>query len=147
MLAGLDFRLTFTIGDYIKLVRFLNCSGSSGMVQGGCTAGVPYDQRLAIFRALSETCIKGTAGGVTKPYGAACNYQALPEYVKNEAWSKSENAWGKTATVIDGTNLPVSYGMFIGGSGHSGVIVVLRKGNGHLAARWARVILSHYHGR
>ncbi|HOD15223.1 MAG TPA: penicillin-binding transpeptidase domain-containing protein [Spirochaetota bacterium] len=146
MLAGLDFRLTFAIDDYIKLVRFLNCSGSYATVEEACPAVLSYDQRLAIFRALKETCIKGTAGGVTKPYGAECNYQALPEHVKNETWDMSENAWGKTATVIDGTNLPVSYGMFIGGSGRTGVVVVLRKGNGHLAARWARAVLSHYTG-
>jgi len=115
-------------------------------VEEACPAVLSYDQRLAIFRALKETCIKGTAGGVTKPYGAECNYQALPEHVKNETWDMSENAWGKTATVIDGTNLPVSYGMFIGGSGRTGVVVVLRKGNGHLAARWARAVLSHYTG-
>lgn len=144
MLAGLDFRLTFTIGDYIKLVRFLNCGGSSGMGQGGCGVEVPYDLRLAIFKALGDTCRKGTAGGVTKPYGAGCNYQALPEYVKNEAWSTNQDAWGKTATVIDGTNMPVSYGMFIGGTGNTGIVVVLRKGNGHMAARWARVVISQY---
>jgi stage II sporulation protein D len=144
MLAGLDFRMTFTIGDYIKLVRFLNCGEVFGRPQASCYAGVPYDQRLVIYRALRETCIRGTAGGVTKPYGADCNYQALPENVKEGTQGLAGDAWGKTATVIDGTNRPVSYGMFIGGAGSEGIVAVLRKSNGHMTARWARVMLEQH---
>jgi hypothetical protein len=141
MLAGLDFRLTFTIDDYIKLVRYLNCGEVSGQARNSCDAGVPYERRLVIYRALGEACARGTAGGVTRPYGASCNYNALPDDLKKGTGGLSDGAWGKTATVVDGTNRPVSYGIFIGGAGSKGIVAVLRKSNGHIAARWARLIM------
>jgi hypothetical protein len=147
MLAGLDFRLTFTIGDYIKLVRFLNCGDTPGRSRGPCVAGVPDEQGLALCHALRETCIRGTAGGATKHYGADYNYRALPESLRQGTEGLADDAWGKTATVIDGTNRPVSCGMFIGGAGRRGIVAVLRKSNGHMTARWARFMLSVHESR
>ena len=53
-----------------------------------------------------------------------------------------QELWGKTATVIDGTNVPKSYGLFIGGCGDKGIVALVRKGNGNLAGRWARRLLN-----
>ena len=147
MLAGLDFRLTFTVGDYIKLVRFLNCGETAERSRSSCDVGVSDDQRLALCHALRETCIRGTAGGATKQYGAECNYRALPESLRQGTQGLEDDAWGKTSTVIDGTNRPMSYGMFIGGAGRTGIVAVLRKSNGHMTARWARLMLSRHKGR
>ena len=45
--------------------------------------------------------------------------------------------WGKTGTIIAGTNSHHSYGLFTGGCNNTGVIVILRKGKGTDAAHLA----------
>ncbi|OHD65092.1 MAG: hypothetical protein A2176_02420 [Spirochaetes bacterium RBG_13_51_14] len=145
LLAGLDFRLSFTVSDYVRIVRFLHGGADRQEGQDGGPAGVPLQNRLRIFQSLKETFIRGTASGRPRPYGASCNYRELDGLLQRNSVDQRE-MWGKTATVIDGTNRAMSYGLFIGGSGNTGIVAVLRKGNGHIAAKWAQVMLSRFAG-
>lgn len=141
-IAGLDFRFSFTIGDMITLARYLHDqqSGEQYMIRKGVS--VPDRGKDTIFAALQDTFIRGTAAGKLKPYGPSCNSRLIDTWTRKHASTEPDGMWGKTATVIDGTNKPMSYGLFLGGRGKRGIIVVLRKGNGALSARWARMILS-----
>jgi SpoIID/LytB domain protein len=142
LLAGLDFRVSFTIGDLIKLARYCYCG--NGEVRDLSDSGipVPYQERMKLFQGLRDTFIHGTASKQKKRSGPSCNYLPLEKNdEKKSMWSLTD-LWGKTATVLGGTSTPVSYGLFMGGNGATGIIVVLRKGTGNLASRWARKILD-----
>ena len=143
MLAGLDFRILFSINDYVRLVRFINAD--SPVKENEAVLHIPLRERIAIFQAMKETFTQGTASGTLKPYGSPYNY-IRPAAGKGRGGGNEQlqEIWGKTATVLDGTNRPVSYGLFIGGCGDTGIVAVLRKGNGSLAARWARVVLLNW---
>lgn len=138
--AGLDFRVTFSVRDLIKLVQFIT--------------PVPTNERrverikrlYAVERDLIVTGLrgvleKGTASGEIKPYGARINYLPLLEKRISDA-GKRERRWGKTSTVVAGTNSKHSYGIFIGGDDERGIVVLLRKGNGHLAAKWGMLLME-----
>ena len=145
MLAGLDFRIDFRVQDYIRLVQFLN-SGTLRSRISPC-GDLPDTERIAIFQAMGDTFISGTASGKIRPYGSRINYTELLASMKGSDQKEVPGVmWGKTATVLDGTNRPVSYGLFIGGSGDRGIVALLRKGNGSLSARWARIMLQGYAG-
>jgi hypothetical protein len=141
LLAGLDSRLSISVGDYIRLVRYLN-STTPRTGDRGCPH-LAEQGRLEIFKALEGTFIHGTASGPVKPFGPSCNYNRLKELKeKADGRGQQHGLWGKTSTVLDGTNRAVSYGIFIGGYGNRGIVAVLRKGNGNLAAHWARLLLA-----
>lgn len=144
LLAGLDFRFAFTIDDYIRLARYIH----SGRPPDNETAGfsIPERERIAILASLKETFTTGTASGRFLPAGPTCNYSGLGGLVSRESFLKKDGMWGKTATVIDGTNKPMSYGLFVGGRGGSGIVAVLRKGNGRMTAHWAEAVLSRFAG-
>ncbi len=145
LLAGLDYRISFTINDYIKIIQFLK--PDSSYEKNSFLETILPAQRNTIFQSLKQTFIKGTASGSVKPFGSVNNYSDIDRQLKKADLSRLENdLWGKTATTIDGTNKPVSYGLFIGGLDNTGILVLLRKGNGHLAAKWAQVLLS-YNGK
>ena len=139
MLAGLDFRMSLSMNDYIQIVRFLNVDAQQR--EDSICPAVPAQARITIFKALTEIFTKGTASGPVKPYGSPNNYIQLKGLTIKEGVLPHE-LWGKTSTVVDGTNRPLSYGLFIGGSGDTGIIALLRKGNGNLAARWVRLVLA-----
>ena len=67
-----------------------------------------------------------------------------PGYIpdENETYYRTLRIWGKTGTVISGTNSHCGYGIFIGGSGRNGIVSILRKGSGTLAAGYSAKILS-----
>jgi SpoIID/LytB domain protein len=141
MLAGLDYRILFSLNDYIKIIRFLKPDIYTE--KDNFLNSIPAALRDIIFYSLKKSFISGTASGSIKPYGAYYNFSHYTSKLEkaNEVFAAAD-LWGKTSTTIDGTNLPVSYGMFIGGMDNTGIIVLLRKGNGHLAAKWAQVLLS-----
>lgn len=145
MLAGLDFRADFNVRDYMRLVQFLS-PNSVRMPKAGCLVLSEHEKSI-IFQALCSTFTAGTASGKIKPYGSPINYSELGVWTnKSDKQDLPGEMWGKTATVLDGTNRPVSYGLFIGGCADRGIITLLRKGNGSLSARWARVLMKLHAG-
>jgi len=136
ILSGLDRRVFFSAGDLVKIAGFLHASGRDS---GSEPKRIGRDAVRKVQGLLAKTFITGTASGSVKKYGDPRNYLPLQ---KKPAQTNAEETWGKTSTVIDGTNRPVSYGIFFGGRGDTGIITVLRKGNGHLAAKWALEILN-----
>jgi hypothetical protein len=144
LLAGLDFRISFTIGDYMRIVQFLNSNEAMENDGNPCSTDVPRMERYKIVKALHETFVSGTASGRLKPTQDTCNYRVLEDWNKRKSSEQPTDMWGKTATIIDGTNKPLSYGLFIGGSGTTGIVAVLRKANGHVTARWAEMVLSRF---
>lgn len=142
LLAGLDFRVSFSVSDFINIARYIYCGSAEDIEKSFSGIKVPYQEKMKIFQGLQETFTRGTASELKKRSGASCNYLSL-ENANNENSSRQlTELWGKTSTVIDGTNKPVSYGIFLGGNGREGVIVILRKATGNMASRWARRILS-----
>ena len=144
LLAGLDFKISFTIADYMRLVRFLYCSETMEREGTACRTAIPQPERYKILMALQNTFVRGTASGRLKPSGDPCNYRVLAEWLNRSSSEQQPEIWGKTSTIINGTNKPLSYGLFIGGSGATGIVVVLRKANGHVAAKWAEMVLSRF---
>ncbi len=138
MLAGLDFRITFSVRDYIRIVRFI-ARGSCPEGSDLCLQGVSSGEFNVMRMSLRKTFDTGTASGVLKPFGPPSVYTGLEE---REGSSRLPGMWGKTSTIIDGTNRAIAYGLFIGGDDTRGIVAILRKGNGHLAARWAEAVLS-----
>ncbi len=142
LLAGLDFRVSFTIGDLIRIARY--CYFGTGEVRDRSVPAiaVPYRERMKLFQGLRDTFTNGTAAEQKKRTGPFCNYIPLEGTSEKKDATPLTDLWGKTATVLAGTNMPVSYGLFMGGNGTTGIIVVLRKGTGAMASRWARKILG-----
>ncbi len=142
LLAGLDFRVSFTPRDLIAMARYVYCGNAEDGGSAYSVINVPDQEKVKIFQGLRETFTRGTALEQKKRYGSSYNYLPLEKADKRDSCGRLTDLWGKTATVIDGTNKPVSYGIFMGGNGRHGIIVVLRKATGNMAARWARKILS-----
>jgi SpoIID/LytB domain protein len=118
ILAGLNFDVTITIDGLMKLNRFLyrkSIEHSSGKF-------------AIIFNALHKTFIDGTAKDESDNI--------------NSKYDKSkESLWGKTGTVITGTNNHYGYGIFIGGSDSVGIVSIIRKGTGANAAKESKKII------
>lgn len=142
LLAGLDFRISFTVNDCMRLARYLYCGNAGDTMPALPEIKIPFQGKVKIFNALQETFTRGTAVEQKKRTGASYNYTCLKQAGKDDPYRPLIELWGKTSTVIDGTNKPVSYGIFLGGNGTQGIIVILRKATGNMASRWARRILS-----
>ncbi len=124
LLAGLDYRVRFTVRDGIALARLLAPGGREDP-----RLRLSPERRDIITRALYETMISGTAGNGTAESPAAHHDPCgLP--------------WGKTATVLSGSNRLTGYGLFLGGKGGRGVFIALRGGTGAKAARLAPGLLG-----
>lgn len=136
LLAGLDFRIDFAISDYIKIVRFI-ASGGYSERGARCLPGVTPGEIAMLRSALGGTFDVGTASGPLRTCGDDAAYTGIAQ-IEQMGRSSVSGMWGKTSTIIDGTNRALGYGLFIGGNATTGVVALLRKGNGHLAARWAR---------
>ena len=146
LLSGLDFRVRFTVNDLIKIVQLISPVHTDNSSVERAKRLFPIEKRDRISQALFNAVRNGTASGTVKPYGA--NINSLPLIHNNHYRNVLKNSalissiWGKTSTVVEGTNKKYSYGTFIGGNEEKGVIVILRKGNGHLAAKWGIVLLE-----
>ena len=116
ILAGLNFDVTINIDGLMKLNRFLY---RKSMERSS-------EKFIVIFNALHKTFIDGTA----KDESNEAKY--------NES---KERLWGKTGTVITGTNNHYGYGIFIGGSDSCGIVSILRKGTGANSAKESKKIL------
>jgi stage II sporulation protein D len=144
LLAGLDFRISFTIADYMRLVKFLHCNEAMDRGDHACRSAATQKERYRILMALQGTFVNGTASGRLKTAGDPCAYHALEDWPASKSPDRPIDMWGKTSTIIDGTNKAMSYGLFIGGSGSTGIVAVLRKANGHVAAKWAEMVMTRF---
>ncbi|MCP4138524.1 MAG: hypothetical protein GY754_46630 [bacterium] len=144
LLSGLNFRYSLTLGNCIALAGCVHPETHSNSAIKQVQALVPEEFRTAIFKALMNTVISGTGKwSEKKDYGNSKNFRYLKRPgIKEMATRHRQGLWGKTSTVIDGTNKPLCYGMFLGGIGSRGIIVVLRKGNGNTAAQWGKILLE-----
>jgi SpoIID/LytB domain protein len=127
LLAGLNFNLTITIYGIIRLNRHIFMENKEGSSE---RAGI-------IFSTLHKTFTIGTA----KEHDG--------EKMKNRSYNnfsmqqniKEKDLWGKTGTVIAGTNSHHGYGIFTGGLKSSGIAAILRKGTGAETAKESKKIL------
>jgi len=125
LLAGLNFRADIALKDIMILSIYINKNINNG---GGDISPVEAD---TISKALRNTFISGTAKITEKDIEADPVLASLPEKL-----------WGKTGTMIAGTNSHFSYGLFTGGTGEKGIIVLVRKGKGTDAAHLAVKLLK-----
>ena len=117
ILAGLNFDVAINVDGLIRLNRFLHRKSMEAS-----------SERVAIiFNALHKTFIDGTAKDENSS-------SALPI-------AAIDRLWGKTGTVIAGTNNHYGYGIFTGGSDSVGIVSILRKGTGANTAKESKRIL------
>lgn len=124
MLAGLDFNLKITVNGIIKLNRYLCLPGEEPSSA----------EKEIIFDALHKTFTEGTAKKTLRESNHPDN--------KISYNATLNNIWGKTGTVISGTNSHFGYGIFTGGTSSMGIVALLRKGTGAPAARESERLLS-----
>ncbi len=127
LLAGLNFNLTITIDGIIRLNRYIymeKSENSSGKV------GI-------IFTALHKTFTDGTA----KEHDDEVIQQSSLNHISVRHNIRSKELWGKTGTVIAGTNSHYGYGIFTGGLNSTGIVTILKKGTGAIAAKESKKIL------
>ncbi len=130
LLAGLDFRLTVSIKGLVHLAMLVSPQESADRMILSFRKKVRADEFSIIRDALCATMTIGT-GSHSSSNG---NGARLEDY-------KRLSAWGKTGTVISGTNSHCGYGIFIGGCGRCGIVSVLRRGTGAMAADYSGDIL------
>lgn len=143
LLSGLDFRMRLSVKDLMKIIRFVSPIYIDNHRIDRAKRLYAAETDI-IHAALINTIVKGTASGAIKPYGTELNYRPLMEHYERgitHGEGLDGRIWGKTSTIIEGTNSRHSYGIFIGGDDERGVVVVLRKGNGHIAAKWGILLL------
>jgi len=141
--AGLDFQVSLRVEDLVKVAMLVSGESSENEEVNRLRREMNPEGLAMLRRALAQTFTMGTAALPVHPAGPRCNWEP-PVLLTGKMEQRPVDAglWGKTSTVIDGTNLPLGYGMFLGGRDDRGVLVILRKGNGHLAAQWGRLILD-----
>ncbi len=138
ILSGLDSGISFYISDLIRLIQIYSSISCDDPLLEEFKYSLHASSRQIISKALLGTFITGTASGEIKKFGPEINYSSLLK-IKN---IDTEGLSGKTSTMLDGTGIPQSYGLFIGFTGETGIITILRNGNGHLSAKWAAKIIS-----
>ncbi len=122
LLCGLDYRTRVSVRDLVALARLV----SPGEDASARHAIAP-ERRAIIARALFDTMDTGTGAGAL-----------------DAGRSGSCRSWGKTATILSGTNRLTGYGLFLGGDGENGILVILRGGTGAEAGRWSvRLLRGH----
>ncbi len=123
ILPGLDFRIDISIRDLIKISMYIHNMHRSNRI--------PSEAMEVISEALHKTFLNGTAKITEKDLIKNPSLRVLPSGI-----------WGKTGTVISGTNSHFSYGIFTGGSGDTGIITLVRKGKGTDAAHISAMLLK-----
>ena len=129
LLAGLDYRLTVSVKGLMRLVMILSPGESGDGKISSFREKISNEEFCIIRNALCSTMIMGT--GIHSSSGSNAR---LEDY-------KRLSAWGKTGTVISGTNSHCGYGIFIGGCGRYGIVSILRRGTGAMAADYSGDIL------
>lgn len=121
LLAGLDFRTDISVRDLITLSLFIDDADRR----------LPRDAAGIITGALRKTFTSGTAKITEKDIASNIGLKIIPP-----------DMWGKTGTVIAGTNSHHSYGLFTGGCGGTGIVTIFRKGRGVDAAHLSVSLLK-----
>ncbi|MBN1534526.1 MAG: hypothetical protein JXA20_17770 [Spirochaetes bacterium] len=142
MLCGTDFRMRISVEDIMILAGLLGTGGRSGGAIARVRQTIPQRHLALIREALMRNITEGTGSGEAHPFGPELNYRDLLGPVPAEDAVLRGVMWGKTATVVDGPVGDRSYGIFMGGFRGTGIVVLLSRGNGHLAAQWARRIMA-----
>lgn len=143
ILCGLDYNETASVSDCIKIARFLYSGAGQNEYSSRYESLVNVESRKMIYADLNKTFIDGTASKNNDPGIFSANSNDLSVREEKIRNGRMPLMWGKTSTSVHGSNKPVSYGAFLGGSGDRGIIAIIRNGNGNLAARWSRVVLSN----
>ena len=123
LLAGLNFNVTITIDGIMKLNRYIYMENKTH----------PTEELEIIFSALHKTFTEGTAKEIE---GENTLHNISSPYNISR-----KNLWGKTGTVIAGTNSHCGYGIFTGGLNSRGIVAILRKGTGAITARESEKLL------
>ncbi len=140
LLAGLDYRLKFTVKDMINIARLFPLTAENNNEIEPLKQKMTLEARTIIYNALLGTMIKGTASyNETIPGNGH-------EHVKRQGKAESGagpltadncKVWGKTASILHGTNKIKRYGVFMGGCGNRGILLIYRNANGRKAAKLA----------
>jgi hypothetical protein len=125
LLAGLDFNVTITICGLMKLVRYIKTESPDSS-----------PEMNIIFNALRKTFTEGTAKDTVEKK-VSDDRQCLHDTL-------IQGLWGKTGTVISGTNTHHGYGIFAGGNSSTGIVSLVRKSTGAMAAKTSAKILTDY---
>lgn len=127
LLAGLNFNLAITIEGIIKLNRYIYMGNKDHL----------STEIEVIYHALHKTFTEGTAKKHDEENIQNNSYKniSLPYSIERK------ELWGKTGTVIAGTNSHCGYGIFTGGLNSTGIVAILRKGTGAIAANESEKIL------
>jgi len=123
LLAGLNFNVTITVDGLIKLNRYIYLENKDHS----------SEEMEVIFNALHKTFTDGTA----KENGS----EKVSLNLSGSNSNFKKDLWGKTGTVIAGTNNHYGYGIFTGGLSSTGIVAILRKGTGAMAAKESEKIL------
>jgi len=127
LLAGLNFNLTVTVDGMIRLNRHIYIESREH----------PSGRISIIFNALHKTFTEGTA----KEHSDENSQNKSYSNTSIQLNTKRKDLWGKTGTVIAGTNSHHGYGIFTGGLNSTGIVAILRKGTGAAAAKESEKIL------
>ncbi|MEN6376293.1 MAG: penicillin-binding transpeptidase domain-containing protein [Smithella sp.] len=134
LLAGLDYRVRFSVNDLITLTRLLTLTETNDGNIESFKRQMTLQSRTIILNALRQTMVNGTAtydhNMASSPENGHITPSKPPVY-------PCKDIWGKTATVIAGTNKNAVYGIFLGGCEDKGIIAFLRNGNGQKTAKIA----------
>ncbi|HON77062.1 MAG TPA: hypothetical protein PK544_01105, partial [Spirochaetota bacterium] len=145
LLGGLDFSMRFRGADFITLLRLVSDVPLEDQQIMTVRNSISAEMRNILRRSLIRVVREGTASPRPGDDEKKILYNQ-EKYDNNDSADVIEAVFGKTATVMDGTNRACSYGIFIGGTGDTGVMVLLRNGNGHRAARYGVRLLREYSG-
>jgi len=145
LLGGLDFSMRFRGADFITLLRLVSDVPLEDQQIMTVRNSISAEMRNILRRSLIRVVRDGTASPRPGDDEKKILYNQ-EKYDNNDSADVIEAVFGKTATVMDGTNRACSYGIFIGGTGDTGVMVLLRNGNGHRAARYGVRLLREYSG-
>jgi hypothetical protein len=128
----------------MHLAAFFNCGSRQDENMRYSAVGATVPDRLKIFKSLRETFISGTGSERLENKKSHGENGAPREEDDHDMPGARSEIWGKTSTITDGTNKPLVHGLFIGGSGTTGIVAVIKRANGHTAARRARMVLLRY---
>jgi hypothetical protein len=143
LLAGLDFSMRFRVTDYMKLLRLVSGVPVEDTELQAVRNSISTDMSNILQHSLRMVVREGTASPDNREkQKKLLNNRKSCE--NNDPGDITTAVFGKTATVMDGTNRACSYGIFIGGAGTVGVMVLLRNGNGHRAAQYGMMLLQRY---
>ena len=143
LLGGLDFSMRFRIEDFMRLLRLVSDVPVEDRMILAVRESISTDMRNELREALFRVVREGTASAGRSDEQKKLLYNQK-KCDNNGPGDISVAVFGKTATVMDGTNRACSYGIFIGGTGAVGVMVLLRDGNGHRAAQYGMSLLREY---